>query len=154
MIPLISNLSSSRRRQGYPVLSLFEEMNRLFDESAGLNPTREGSKVSFIPSFDIKETKTEYVLTGEFPGLTKDQINIELKDNVLTLSGEKKHESERREGERVYLERSYGSFFRSFPFDTEIDEDNANAEMKDGLLTITIPKSAKVIKGAKKLSIK
>ena len=81
-------------------------------------------------------------------------IHIELKDNTITLSGEKRYEHEQKEGERAYVERAYGSFSRTIPFDLEIDEDNATAAMKNGVLTIKVPKSAKVIKGAKKLSIK
>ncbi len=149
MIPTIWT-NGSRRRSSYPMLSLFDEVNRLFDDAGSI---AEENKVNFVPSFDIKDSKTSYILTGEFPGLTKDQISIELKDNTLTVSGEKRIETERKEGERTYKERSYGSFLRTFPFDQEIDEDNATAEMKDGVLTITVPKSAKVIKGAKKLSI-
>lgn len=150
MIP--ANWSNSKpRATGYPILSLFDEMNRFFDE-AGSTASR--SVNAFTPRVDLKETANEFVLNGEFPGMTKESINIELKDNTLTLRGEKRLENEKKEGEKTYIERSYGTFLRSFPFEVEIDEDNATAEMKDGILTVRVPKSAKVIKGAKKLSIK
>lgn len=149
MIPTI--WTSYKPRRNYPMLSLFDEMNRFFDDAG----TSSAARVSnFDPKIDVKETPTEFVLSAEFPGMDKDEIILELKDNSLTLSGEKRFEQEKKEGERTYIERSYGSFLRSFPFETEIDEDNATAEMKNGVLTIKVPKSAKVIKGAKKLSIK
>jgi len=149
MIPTIWT-SYKPRGRNYPILSLFDEMNRFFDEAG---TAVNSNKSTFSPRFDLKETATEFVLTGEFPGMDKDKINVELKDNTLMLSGEKRCEYERKEGENTYIERSYGVFSRTFPFETEIDEDNAVADMKDGVLTIKIPKSAKVLKGAKKLSI-
>lgn len=151
MIPTIWTTPRVSRGNKYPILSLFDEMNRFFDDAGNVSTT---NLKTFIPSIDLKETLQEYLLSAEFAGMSKDEINIELKDNVLTLSGEKRSNHEKKEGERSYIERSYGSFVRSFPFDTEIDEDNASAEMKDGVLTIKVPKSAKVVKGAKKLSIK
>ena len=149
MIPTIWT-SYKPRGRNYPILSLFDEMNRFFDEAGAAVST---NKSNFTPRFDLKETPTEFILTGEFPGMDKDQISVELKDNTLTLSGEKRYENEKKEGENTYIERSYGTFSRTFPFETEIDEDNAAAEMKNGVLTIRVPKSAKVLKGAKKLSI-
>lgn len=141
------------RNQQFPLLSLFDEVNRLFDEAS--TPTSgEIGRSQFVPKLDLKETSTEYVVTGEFPGLAVEDVQIELQDNTLTMSGEKRYEYEHKEGERVYKERSYGSFRRSIPFEVEVDEDNATAEMKNGVLTVKIPKSAKVVRGAKKLSIK
>ena len=151
MYPTIWATPRVRRGRNYPILSLFDEMNRFFDDAGSVAST---NLSNYIPSIDLKDTPSEYVLSAEFPGMSKEQINIELKDNTITLSGEKRTNEEKKEGEKTYTERSYGSFLRSFPFDAEIDEDNASAEMKDGVLTIKVPKSAKVVKGAKKLSIK
>lgn len=143
----------ARLARNYPMLSLFEEMNRFFDE---VSPGDSSSKgfTQFNPKLDVKETPTEFILTGEFAGMDEKEITIEVHENTLTLSGEKKFEHEHKEGERVWIERSFGTFSRTIPFEVEVDEDNARAEMKNGLLKITIPKSAKVVKGAKKLSIK
>lgn len=93
-------------------------------------------------------------MRGEFPGVTAEGVTIELKYNSITLSGKKRSEHEKAEGTRHYVERSFGSFYRSFTFDSEIDEDNALAEMKNGVLTVKIPKAAKEVKSAKRLSIK
>lgn len=150
MIPTIWG-NYKQRGTNYPILSLFDEMNRFFDEAGS---TAAASVATFSPRVDLKESATEYILSGEFPGMSKETINLELKDNTLTLRGEKRLENEKKEGEKHYIERSYGSFLRTFAFEVEIDEDNATAEMKDGVLTVKVPKSAKVVKGAKKLSIK
>jgi HSP20 family protein len=134
-------------------MSLFDEMNRFFEDSSPLSDGGTRSNESFVPRLDVKETQQEFVITGEFPGMSVDQINIELNDNAVTLSGEKRCENEQKEGDRVYVERSFGTFTRTIPFGIEVDEDNSRAEMKAGVLTITIPKSAKVVRGAKKISI-
>jgi HSP20 family protein len=144
-----------RKATAYPLMSLFDEMNRFWDEAL---PTRwsEGARsvAQFTPRFDVKETAAEIVLTGEFPGMTEKEISLSLKDNTLTLSGEKKFESESKEGENTHIERAYGSFSRQFQFGVELDEDKAEASMKNGVLTIRLPKSAKEIRGEKRLSIK
>lgn len=151
-----SNSRPSRtlvRARQYPMLSLFDEMNRLFEEAA---PAAQSTRAlnAFRPHIDVHETEREYLVTAEFPGLEASEISIELRDNTLTLSGEKKTSSERAEGDARHLERTFGAFSRSILFSLEIDEDNTLAEMKNGLLTIRVPKSPKVVRGAKKVSIK
>jgi len=141
----------------YPMLTLFDEVNRFFEEAI---PAAQSSRnlSPFNPPIDVTETEREYVIKGEFPGIDAERVNIELKENTLTLTGEKHQdqdqEQERSEGTRHYLERSFGSFARTISFDVEIDEDDALAEMKNGVLTIRVPKAPKEIKGSKKLSIK
>lgn len=151
-----SNSRPSRtliRARQYPMLSLFEEMNRLFDEAV---PAAHSARTlgAFRPNIDLHETDREYLVTAEFPGLEASDISIELRDNTLTLSGEKKSSTEREEGGAKQAERTFGAFSRSIPFSLEIDEDNTVAEMKNGLLTIRVPKSPKVVRGVKKVSIK
>lgn len=141
------------RARAYPVLSLFDEMNRFFEDalpSAHSTATLSG----FKPSIDLEEKEREYVIIGEFPGLEASDINIELRDNTITLSGEKRSSTESTEGARRHVERSFGSFSRSVSFPLEIDEDNSTAEMKNGVLTVRVPKSAKVVRGVKKISVK
>jgi HSP20 family protein len=136
----------------YPVLSLFDELNRFFDDT---RPTASRTSLGkFAPHLDLTENDTEYLIKGDLPGLQVSDVNIELRDNTLVISGERRDESERKEGEVTYYERSFGSFSRTVPFSVEIDEDNASAEMKNGVLSIRVPKSAKEVKGSKKLSIK
>jgi HSP20 family protein len=138
---------------GYPMLSLFDEMNRFFEEALPVaQATR--SAVTFKPKIDVTENEREYVIHGEFPGLEAAEITLELKENALTLSGEKRTHHEHAEGNRVHVERSFGSFARKIPFGVEVDEDNSSAEMKNGVLTVRVPKSSKAIRGVKKLSIK
>lgn len=140
------------RTRQYPILSLFDEMNRLFEDAVPFAQTARAVS-NFRPTIDLVEGEKEYLLTGEFPGLDVRDIDIELRDNALTLRGEKRSQYEHKEGDRAHLERTYGVFNRTFTFGVEVDEDNATADMKNGVLTVRVPKSAKVLRGAKKLSI-
>jgi HSP20 family protein len=140
------------RTSHYPMLSLFDEMNRLFEDTLPLTQNNR-SATSFRPTIDLCEKEREYILTGEFPGLEAKDIEIELRDNILTLSGEKKACCDDKEKDHLHVERAFGSFKRSIQLPEEVDEDNTTAEMKNGVLTVRIPKSAKVVRGARKVSV-
>jgi len=73
----------SGRGRNYPILSLFEEVNRLFDDAG--TSSSEVTQRTFVPSIDLRETPTEYILHAEFPGMSKDEIIIELKDNAISV---------------------------------------------------------------------
>jgi HSP20 family protein len=141
------------RSNAYPILSLFDEMNRLFEDATPVARVVQGLS-SFKPSLDLVESEKDYTLTGEFPGLEAADIQIELRDNSITLSGEKRENREVKDGERLHVERSYGSFSRTIQLGVEVDEDSTTAEMKNGVLTVRIPKSARAVKGARRVSIK
>lgn len=147
------NCGITLRTRQYPILSLFDEMNRLFEDAV---PSSQSARNvgGFKPHIDLVEGEKEYVLTGDFPGLDVADIDIELRDNAITLRGEKRSQHEHNEGERGHTERTFGAFSRSFSFHVEVDEDNATADLKNGVLTVRVPKSERVLKGAKKLSIK
>ena len=94
------------------------------------------------PVVDISETNDEVVIRAEVPGMTKEDISITPQDNVLTLRGEKKQEEKGVTFHRV--ERSYGSFVRSFALPTLVQADKVKASYKDGVLQITLPKAEEV----------
>jgi len=150
---MYSTSGKNCRTVRYPMLSLFDEVHRFIEDVIPAAPSTR-SLTPFTPAIDVTETDKEYVVRGEFPGVTAEGVKIELKDNAITLSGEKRSEHEKAEGTRHYVERSFGTFSRSFSFDSDIDEDNALAEMSNGVLTVKIPKAAKEVKSAKRLSIK
>jgi HSP20 family protein len=122
------------------VESLHSEVNRLFDSFFG---GRSGNGVAsrrWVPAMDLAEEGEELVLRADLPGLTEDDVEIEVKDRVLTVSGERKTE-EKQEGEGYYrVERAFGSFSRSLSLPDGIDADKVNAEFDNGVLTVRIPK--------------
>ena len=127
-----------RRPFGRPLLSRFP---RLMEEIA---PS---------PSVDIFEEKDDVVLKTELPGMTKDDIEINLTDDMITLSGEKKHEEKIEEKNFYRHERSYGSFKRSFNLPAEVQSDKAKASFKNGVLEVRIPKTEEAKKKAVKIKI-
>jgi HSP20 family protein len=122
--------------------ALQERMNRLFSDVRAQAPVRGGEIVqgAWIPAVDIFETNEAIVLKAELPGITAQDISVEVKDNTLTLKGEKKFEKEVKEENYHRVERSYGSFQRAFTLPGTILQEKVKAEFKDGILEITLPK--------------
>ncbi|MDG4884187.1 Hsp20/alpha crystallin family protein [Mesorhizobium sp. WSM4884] len=141
-----------------PFLSLHREVNRLFDDvfrgfGSGL-PSLGG--VSALgggwPSVEISDNEKEIRVAAEVPGLEEKDIEVLLDDGVLTLKGEKR--SETLDKERQFSERVYGRFERRIPLGYEIEEDKIDARFKNGVLTVTLPKTAKAQSQAKRIEIK
>ncbi len=103
------------------------------------NLLSDAAQQSWAPAMDIRESKDGYAVTVELPGASKDDVSVELHDNVLTVKGEKRDEREEKDEHRHYVERTYGSFTRSFrmPADTS---DDVRASFKDGVLTVDVSK--------------
>jgi HSP20 family protein len=122
--------------------SLQERMNRLFSDVRARTPFEEEeiTRGAWVPAVDIYETNDSLVLKAELPGLTKEDIAVEVKDSTLTLKGEKKFEREVKEENYHRVERSYGSFQRAFTLPGTVEQDKVKAKFKDGILEITLPK--------------
>lgn len=125
-----------------PFRSLQQQVNRLFEETFGPSfPGEETLGVStWAPSCDIYETDNEIVLKAELPGVKKEDVKVDIENNVLTLRGERKFEEETKKENFVRIERSYGNFLRSFSLPTAVDTSKINAEFKDGILQVILPK--------------
>lgn len=96
-----------------------------------------------FPVADIKEDEDKYTVTLETPGIDKKDLKITMKDSSLLVEGEKKEEKKEEKESYLRVERSYGNFRRVFNFDSQLDTKNVNAEFKDGILIVTLPKSKK-----------
>jgi HSP20 family protein len=138
-----------------PLFSLHREMNRLFDDVLRGGPPAaagQGQAASiFNASMNVSETDRELRVTVELPGVTQQDIDISLNDDVLTVSGEKKSETERG-GEKEdfhFVERAYGRFQRSLRLPFSANPDEVRAGFENGVLTITVPKSAQIEKSRK-----
>ena len=113
------------------------------------------NKLAFVsPSVDITENQTAYTITAELPGLDNDDIALDLSDGILTLSGQKKYEKQRNDDDNVHvMERSYGSFQRSFRLPISVEQDSIKAEFNKGVLKVLLPKSAKAQEQQRKIHI-
>jgi HSP20 family protein len=127
-------------------------MNRLFDDVfRGVDDSRFFGGRAGWPSMDVEETEKEYRVTAELPGLGERDVEVLLQDGLLTVRGEKKLESENRN--RTYSERFFGRFERQIALDRDVDEAAVNATFKNGILTVTVPKSASAVERSKRIPI-
>jgi len=116
------------------------EINKMFNSV--LEPFTEGSELrsTWYPAVDISETENELVVSADLPGLNREDIKVNVQNNVLTFSGERKQEMKSEEGNYHRLERSYGFFSRSFTLPATVKADEIKAVYKDGVLRLTLPK--------------
>ena len=106
------------------------------------------------PAVDITEDAAAYKVTAELPGMSEKEIEVVLSDDTLTLKGEKRQEKEQKEKNFYLSERSYGSFQRSFTLPDGVDRDKIAADFSKGVLTISMPKTAKAKEAEKKIEVK
>jgi HSP20 family protein len=131
-------------------------MNRLFEDFSrefGLAPFGQGRLFGGAdgwPNVEVSETDKEVTVTAELPGLDEKDIEVALANGVLAIKGEKKTESEDKD--RLFSERYYGRFERRIPVE-EVEEDKVSASFKNGVLTITLPKSAKAQEKVRRIAI-
>lgn len=145
---------SQRDRDDHPLLSLHREVNRLFDDVfRGFGaPALAGFDQGFSwPSLELAETDKEIRVTAELPGLEEKDVELFVEDGVLTLRGEKKAEVEDRD--RGYSERSYGRFERRIGLPRGIEADKAGATFRNGLLTVTLPRSAAANENVRRIPV-
>ena len=144
--------SLARNEQAVPFLTLHREMNRLFDEAFRScdTPSLFGSFPAW-PSVEVGETEGQVRVTAELPGMDESDVEVLLSDGALVLRGEKRAETEDKE--RQFSERFYGRFERRIPLGFEVEEDKVAASFKNGVLTVTLPKSARAQEKAKRIPI-
>ena len=130
-----------------PETDLFRSrFGRLFDEAfndfvSPVSGTRVSSTPDWKPPVDIKETDDAMTIFAEIPGLTKENVSITMENNVLTISGERKFEKDVEKENFHRIERTYGSFSRSFSLPANVATEKADASFRDGVLTVTLPKT-------------
>lgn len=120
-------------------------LNRIFGRSASRAESSQEmlGMADWAPSVDISETDTAYLIKGEIPGVKKEDVKVTVQDGMLTIQGERKMEKEEKGKKFHRVERSYGSFVRSFRLPDDADENKVKAEFKDGMINVTLAKSAK-----------
>ncbi len=141
---LFDDFWGGSRRSLVPRLFDFEPLSKTFK-----------SRMGFVePKVDVAETDNEYEITAELPGLDEKNVEVSLSEGVLTIRGEKKTEAEEKKKDYYRVERSYGSFQRSFALPDSIDEDKIDAAFEKGILKLTLPKTAEAQKKQRKIQVK
>jgi HSP20 family protein len=124
------------------ILSMQREINRMFDSFFRGGAQDDDSLFSaWTPPVDVAEHDDAYEVKVELPGVSKDDVKITMQNNILTIRGEKKQESESKNSGYHRMERTYGAFQRSFTLPSSVRADKVDAAYKDGILTITLPKA-------------
>jgi HSP20 family protein len=121
--------------------TLQTDINQVFDTFFG-GRTANGAARRWVPAIDLAETDDQLVLSADLPGLDKDDVSIEIKDGVLTVSGERKAEHEETKNGYHRVERAYGGFSRSLSLPRGVDAEQVQAEFDKGVLEVRIPKPA------------
>lgn len=141
-----------------PIQALHDEMNDLFDNFFGSGAIEPIGKLraatAFVPSVNVSEDEKEILVTAELPGMEQKDIELNITNDTLTIKGEKKEESEHKSKNFYRMERSYGSFQRVIPLTAEVEEEKVAATFKNGVLRITLPKTAKAKEKGKKIEVR
>ena len=136
--PTASNLPAMRGRW---------EPSRLIENFLGWDPFREmyptlaATPASFAPDFEVSEASDSYLITGDLPGVSESDVEISLRGNQLSISGKREQEERKETSNYFCCERSYGSFMRSFTLPQGVSQENIRADLKNGVLTVIVPKS-------------
>ncbi|MBD3317976.1 MAG: Hsp20 family protein, partial [Chitinivibrionales bacterium] len=130
-------LPSTRREN--PLTSFRNMLDEFFGEPFFMSDREISGKM--WPRVDITEEKERFLVRADLPGISKDDINVSIEGDTLTISGEKKEEHKREEGTYSHLERSYGSFQRSFSLPEYVDKENVDAKYKNGVLELSLVKT-------------
>lgn len=141
------------------LLTKFDPMREFRDLeerlSSALNVSEASSEFSrFKPSVNTREGEYAYHIEVDLPGVKKDDINVDVKNDVLTISGQRKTKKEVKEKDYYKMESSYGKFQRSFTLPENTDTENIEANSKDGVLEVVIPKMERSKKETKKIKVK
>ena len=115
-------------------------VNSFLGPSGGYTGAGNGGSSAWLPPVDITETENSLVLAFDLPGLKEDDIQIELDENVLTVSGQRERKEERKEDDFYRYERRFGSFSRSVALPAGVSDENIHANYENGVLEITVPK--------------
>jgi len=118
--------------------SMQRHLNRVLDDSNLSMGMEEGH---WLPAVDIRETEDAIVVHAELPGIDKKDVKVDVKDGVLTISGERNYKKDVKEENVHRVERSYGSFSRSFSLPTHVDVGKVQARLEDGVLEVRLPKT-------------
>src|SRR5262250_797019 len=136
---MTSMRTAMSRFEPFRGLSLQDQFNRLFNENFDRS-WDEANLTTWAPAVDIFENEHELVVKADLPDLKPEELDIRVENNILTIRGERKFEKKADEKNYLRVERSYGSFARSFSLASTVNSEAIKADYKDGVLTLTIPK--------------
>jgi HSP20 family protein len=152
---LLPGLWGAGGKHGDVFSNLHREIDRVFEDfTHGAQLPWAAGNGKMLPRMEFSETEREFRLTAELPGVEESEIDISLSADMLTIKAEKKSESERKDENVHVSERSYGMFERSTRLPSAVDENKIDATLKNGVLTIVLPKTAEEQAKSRKITVK
>jgi len=139
---------------GRELSSLHQEMDRLWDRFVGETPLVRRITGEWWPTVDVSESKDNFIIKAELPGMDASDVNVSVSGNVLTIKGEKKKEEEEKDEHHYRAERYYGSFQRSFQLSASVQADKVEAAFEKGVLKVTLPKVEEAKKKEVEIKVK
>jgi HSP20 family protein len=133
---------------GWQMPGLLSRGQEFFKRELGLVPA------DWTPEIDVRHRDGNLVVRVDLPGLTKDEVKVEVTEQMLTIQGERKHEKKEEHEGYYYSERGYGSFYRAVPLPTGVDAAKATAEFKNGVLEVTMPAAPEPAKKVRRLEVR
>jgi HSP20 family protein len=124
------------------ISTLQEQVNRLFENSVQNGRSDNSALTTWAPAVDIYETENELVLKADIPDMNENDLDIRVENSMLTIRGERKFEQKVKEDNYLRIERTYGSFTRSFGLPNTVNTETIKAAYKNGVLTVELPKRA------------
>jgi HSP20 family protein len=152
----IKKQQSDLTRYRDPFAQMRAEMDRLFENFIGrgvFGTPVQSQATQLTPSIDVRENEKEIVIDAELPGMNENDVQIVVREGVVSLKGEKKSERDEKKDTYHLVERSYGSFERLFRLPEGVNEEQIKADFNNGVLHVVIPKRPEAIKAEKKISI-
>ena len=135
------------------MFNIFDEVEHMMQQAFGNSLKNGRSRISYSPLMNVSETESDYLIMMDLPGVGKKDVDVNLKNAILTVSGERKISKKNDENNRILYETNYGAFSRSFELASDIVEDKIKANFKDGVLNISIQKAEKIKPTVKKISV-
>lgn len=121
--------------------NLTNRLNRIFQMELNPSVVQEGAFADWSPAMDVQETEKEYLIKADLPDVKKEDVKVTVEDGVLAVEGERRMEKEEKDKKFHRIERSYGRFVRRMSVPTDVDQQKVEADFKDGVLNVHLPKS-------------
>ena len=135
-------------------ISIFDDFDNIFNNMHFGLHSIEQNQSSWNPQFEVLNTDKAYIVRGDLPGVSKKDINIEVNDNILTILGERRNDNRKGDNSFDYSRIYYGKFSKSFNLPDDVEQDKIQASMKNGVLSLEIPRIKIVKNDVKKIAIK
>ena len=135
------------------MFNIFDDVEQMMHQAFGHSLENGSSRLSYSPIMNVSETESDYLVMMDLPGVAKKDVEVNLNNGILTISGERKTSEKGDENNRIWHETAFGVFSRSFELTSDIVEEKIKAKFNNGVLNITIPKAEEIKPAVKKIAV-